>query len=386
MRIIDTEKVPILVWDEAANEATLDQARDMANLPGAFHHVALMPDAHVGYGVPIGGVLATRDRVIPHAVGLDIGCGVRAWRTNVPVEEFGPALDSVLNHVLRSVPTGSEWHIRSQRDLTDLFDDVPDVPALQAQVAKAELQLGSLGGGNHFVELQADLDGIVWGMVHSGSRNVGKQVAEYFDRVARDINRRGGSNLSPELGLADLAIDGEIGRDYVAAMRWCMLFAFENRRLIAEGLQGAIERRFPGAEPEPYIDVHHNYASIEEHFGERVVVHRKGAVRARGTVLVPGSMGTASYVGAGLANPDAFESCSHGAGRLMSRREAVRVLPREAVLEELSDRGVHLFKRDKADVAEEAPEAYKDIEDVMRWQSDLVEPIMRLRPLGVVKG
>ncbi len=169
-------------------------------------------------------------------------------------------------------------------------------------------------------------------------------------------------------------------------MHWCMRFAFESRRLIAESVQRALDRHFPEVIPDEQLDVHHNYAAFEEHFGEQVVVHRKGAVHARGTVLVPGSMGTASYVGEGLGKHDAFESCSHGAGRAMGRKAAMRALPIEHVLAELEESGVRLFKAHKRDVAEEAPEAYKDIDDVMRWQSDLVTPTVKLRPLGVVKG
>jgi tRNA-splicing ligase RtcB len=223
-------------------------------------------------------------------------------------------------------------------------------------------------------------------MVHTGSRNVGKQVADHFDHVARDVNRREKSRVPPEWGLAHLACDISEGREYLAAMRWCMRFAFESRRLIAESVQSALDRHFPDLSPDPQVDVHHTYASAEVHFGRNVMVHRKGAVHAIGTVLVPGSMGTVSYVGEGCAHPDAFESCSHGAGRAMGRKAAMRALPREHVLAELEERNVKLFKTHKRDVAEEAPEAYKDIDEVMRWQRDLVEPRIRLRPLGVVKG
>ena len=386
MHTLDTERIPILVWGEAIDEAALAQARNLANLPFAFRHVALMPDAHVGYGMPIGGVFAALGQVIPHAVGLDIGCGVRAWKTNVTAEAFLPMRDAVLNDVQRSVPQGFDWHKASQARRTDLFEDVPDVPALQAEIAKAERQVGSLGGGNHFIEAQADPNGIVWVMVHTGSRNVGKQIAEHFDHVARDVNRREGSPVPHEWGLAHLAIESDEGREYLAAMHWCMRFAFESRRLIAESVQRALDRHFPDAVPDEQLDVHHNYAALENHFGEEVVVHRKGAVHACGAVLVPGSMGTLSYVAEGLANPDAFESCSHGAGRAMGRKAARRALPREAVLAGLEERGVKLFKTHKSDVAEEAPEAYKDIDDVMRWQRDLVTPRVKLRPLGVVKG
>jgi tRNA-splicing ligase RtcB len=257
---------------------------------------------------------------------------------------------------------------------------------LRAEVGKAQRQLGSLGGGNHFIELQADPDGTVWAMVHTGSRNVGKQIAEHFDHVARDINRQQGSPVPPEWGLAHLECDSAAGEEYLAAMAWCMRFARENRRLIAESVQSALARHFPGIEPDPAVDVHHNYAAVEEHFGEQVVVHRKGAVRAAGTVLVPGSMGTASYVGEGRPRSESFESCSHGAGRAMGRKAALRELPRDAVLADLEERDIKLFKVHKRDVAEEAPQAYKDIDSVMGQQSDLVEPLVKLRPLGVVKG
>jgi len=386
MRRITTERVPIFVWGESADESTMQQTRNLANLPFAFDHVALMPDAHVGFGMPIGGVLAARGQVIPHAVGLDIGCGMRAWRTNIPAQQLRPVRDAILNDIQRSVPQGFEWHHESQAERTDLFDRVPDVPALTAERAKAERQLGTLGGGNHFVELSVDSAGVVWAMIHSGSRNVGKQMAEHYDRLARDENRRSGSGVPLEWGLAHLEIDSEAGAEYLEVMNWCLAFARENRRLMADAVQRALSRRFPGVEPADAVDVHHNYAAAEEHLGELVIVHRKGAVRAQGTVVVPGSMGTASYLGEGLENPDAFESCSHGAGRALGRREAVRTIPRERVLAELREADVRLFKAKKRDLAEEAPEAYKDIDQVLGWQGDLVTPRIKLVPIGVVKG
>lgn len=386
MFTITTERVPIFVWGEAADEATLAQARNLANLPFAFRHVALMPDAHVGYGMPIGGVLATVGQVIPHAVGLDIGCGVRAWRTNIRADDLRPRREAVLHQIQHDVPQGFDWHKASQTHRTDLFGSVPDVPVLQAELHKAERQVGSLGGGNHFIELQQDPDGVAWVMVHTGSRNVGKQMAEHYDHLARELNRREGSPVPLEWGLAHLGTDTAAGQEYLEVMGWCLRFAFESRRLIAEAVNQALARLFPGVRPDEQTDVHHNYAAVETHFGERVVVHRKGAVRAVGTVLVPGSMGTASYVASGLGEPASFESCSHGAGRAMGRKAALRTLPRERVLRELEALDVALAKTHTGDVAEEAPEAYKDIEVVMRWQSELVQPLVRLTPLGVVKG
>lgn len=386
MRAITTEALPILVWGDAVDDAALDQARNLANLPFGFHHVALMPDAHVGYGMPIGGVFAAIGQVVPHAVGLDIGCGVRAWNTGVTLTELLPYRDAVLDQISRSIPQGFNWHATSQAGRSDVFDDMPDVKILHSQMSKAQRQLGSLGGGNHFIELQADEGGRVWCMLHSGSRNVGKQVAEHFDRVARDVNREHGSPVPSGWGLAHLPVDSPEGRDYLAAMNWCLRFARESRRLMAEDVQAAIAGRFHAAEAEQTVDVHHNYAAIEEHYGETVVVHRKGAVRASGTVLVPGTMGTSSYMGDGLDSEVSFGSCSHGAGRAMGRRSAARSIARQDVMDDLESRGVRLLEGRTHDIAEEAPQAYKDIDEVMAWQRDLVAPTLQFRPVAVIKG
>jgi tRNA-splicing ligase RtcB len=383
---ITTERVPIYVWGQIDDESTLAQTRNLANLPFAHHHVALMPDAHVGFGMPIGGVLAADGQVIPHAVGLDIGCGVRAWKTNVRLADLLPWRDRVLDDIQRSIPQGFEWHRSSQAERTDVFERVPDVGPLRAEIAKAERQAGTLGGGNHFLELQVDPDAVVWAMVHSGSRNVGKQMADYYDHVARAANEAEHSDVPLAWGLAHLPVEGAYGGEYLAVMNWCLDFARESRRLMAESMRVAIARYFPDVEPGDELDIHHNYAALEEHFGETVVVHRKGAVHAVGTILVPGSMGTSSYVCEGKADPDSFESCSHGAGRAMGRKQAVRTIPRERVLAELAERDIKLFKVKKGDVAEEAPEAYKDIEQVLAWERDLVQPRIRLTPVGVVKG
>ncbi len=386
MKPVTTERVPILIWGESVDEQVLAQARNLANLPFAVSHIALMPDAHVGFGMPIGGVFAAEGQVVPHAVGLDIGCGMRTWKTGVTAEELSPLRDVILGDIQRTVPQGFDWHDSSQASRTDLFDEVPDIPILREQMARAERQLGTLGGGNHFIELQVDASGVVWVMIHSGSRNVGLQTAERYDHIAREENRSHRTGVPLEWGLAHLDIESGAGEEYLEAMGWCLRFAAENRRLMGEAVHDAISSHFPAALPEPAIDVHHNYAAIEQHFGEKVVVHRKGAVRASGPVIVPGSMGTASYIGEGLGNPDSFESCSHGAGRAMGRKAAMRTLSRDDVLAELESKGVRLVTASKRAVAEEAPEAYKDIEDVMRWQRDLVEPRTRLAPIGVVKG
>lgn len=384
MYVIEGERLPIKVWGPPPDEDTLTQTRALANLPHAVGWVALMADAHVGYGMPIGGVLATEGTVIPHAVGLDIGCGVRAWRTGVSVRDFLAKRDQVLSDVQRSVPTGFEWNRAAQDD--ELFDRAPDVPVLRAELDKARMQLGSLGSGNHFLEVQRDPDDIVWAMIHSGSRNLGKQMAEHFDRIARDLNDRLPVEEEAPRDLAYLPVDSENGRRYLDVMRFCLDFAYANRSHMMTAFKRPFERLFPDAEPGDFIDIHHNYAAEETHLGRQVVIHRKGAVRAVGTVLIPGSMGSHSYLCRGLANPQSFESCSHGAGRALGRKEAKRVIPVQSVIEDMRARDIRLFKPKKSDVAEEAREAYKDIDVVMDSQRDLVEPILRLTPMGVVKA
>ncbi|HEY3317949.1 MAG TPA: RtcB family protein [Coriobacteriia bacterium] len=380
-------RVPIMVWGAEPDPAAMQQAEHLADLPFAFHHVALMPDTHVGYGMPIGGVLAAEGRVIPHAVGLDIGCGVRVWKTNVTVEEFMPRRDTILSDIMRSVPTGFEWHKASQESRTALFDDVPAVGVLLAEVDKAKKQVGTLGGGNHFIEVQRDTDGIVWAMVHSGSRNLGKQMATHYDQLARQRNASDHDPVPPNWGLAHLPAEEGLGAEYLRVMDFCLRFARESRRLMGERVQEAFARRVPDAPaPGDPVDVHHNYAAVEEHFGRLVVVHRKGAVRAEGTVAIPGSMGSHTWIGRGLCNADSFCSCAHGAGRRLGRGEAKRQLTVQHVIGEMRERDVRLFKAKKSDVAEEAPEAYKDIDEVMDAQRDLVEPTVLLTPLGVVKG
>lgn len=386
MQEIPTEGVPIRVWGGPHDDSTLEQARHLALLPFAFRHVALMADAHVGYGMPIGGVLATRDAVIPHAVGLDIGCGVRAWPIGVDLGRLLAERDAILHEVQRAVPTGFHWHDESQAARTRLFERLPALEVLEREAEKATRQVGTLGGGNHFIELQVDDDEIVWAMVHSGSRNLGKQVAEHYDGIARERCDRDGCPVPAAWQLAHLPIGSAHGAEYLEAMRFCLSFARDSRRLMAERVQEAVLGAVPEAVAGETIDVHHNYAALETHFGEEVVVHRKGAVRAEGTVVIPGSMGTHSYIGHGLASAESFISCSHGAGRAMGRKQALRSIPAHRVLAEMAERDIRLFKPKKGDVAEEAAEAYKDIDDVMTAQADLVEPIARLRPLGVVKA
>jgi tRNA-splicing ligase RtcB len=376
-------KVPIFSWADDLDDSTLDQAVNLASLPFAFNRVCLMADAHVGYGMPIGGVFAAEKYIIPNAVGVDIGCGVRAWCTNVDVERFMPLRTNILADIHRSIPTGFDWHRKPQAD--NIFDRAPKSPIVSRELDRARRQLGTLGGGNHFIEVQVDEQGIVWLMVHSGSRNLGKQVATHYNQVAKEWCQKKFPSIPASYQLACLDVDTDLGKEYIKAMQYCLDFAWANREHMMNRILTIWGEHFHD-KPSPYIDVHHNYAAYERHFNTKLWVHRKGAVRAVGQVIVPGSMGTKSYICLGLENPESFCSCSHGAGRVLGRRQAKRTIPVDKVLRELEVRDIVLKKTKIHDVAEECPDVYKDIDEVMRNQSDLVKVQVGLMPLGVIKG
>ena len=376
-------KVPVISWADDLDEDTIRQAINLANLPFAFQHVCLMADAHVGYGMPIGGVLAAEGHIIPNAVGVDIGCGVRAWCTQVEVDNFLALRSKIFGEIYRTIPTGFDWHKKQQTD--EIFDRPPKSPIIRQQLKRARYQLGTLGGGNHFIEAGSDEQGFVWLMVHSGSRNLGHQVATFYNRAAQKWSKQHFPSIPPAHQLACLDVDTELGQEYIAAMQYCLDFARANRKHMMQRILTIWGEYFSEA-PQPYIDVHHNYAAYEKHFGTWLWLHRKGAVRAVDKVVVPGSMGTKSYIGLGLENPESFNSCSHGAGRVLGRREAKRSISTKRVQRQLEAMNVELFKTKLHDVAEESPEAYKDIDRVMENQKDLVKIEVALTPLVVIKG
>lgn len=404
------QQVPIKAWLEDVEPGALEQAMNLARLPFAVHHIALMPDAHQGYGMPVGGVLAAKDHVIPNAVGVDIGCGMQARRTNIKAKslaarsrDHGTVLKAVLSGIQRNVPNGNgpggshksaqSWEEGlANPEFAALVDRAPDV--LKKAWERGAYQLGTLGGGNHFLEVQEDEDGYVWIMLHSGSRALGKEVCDYFNRIAREQNQRFYSSVPKEWQLAFLPLDSDEGREYVAWMRLCMLYAEENRKRMLNvalvQLIEAVQVNQPDKELEitESVDTHHNYATLENHFRENVFIHRKGSVRARAgeMVIIPGSMETGSYVGRGLGNKESFETCSHGAGRRLSRTAALKARTADDVLKSMRTKGIEIAKRSHKDVAEEAGHAYKDVHEVMTLQRDLVEPVYTLKPMGVVKG
>lgn len=379
-KVISTERIPIKLWLDDIEDGALNQARNLANLPFAYKWIAVMPDAHEGFGVPIGGVMATVDMIVPNAVGVDIGCGMLTARTDLTTISEGE-LREILAGVRALVPVGFEHHKTSQS--WSGFDRAPDLPIIQQELTSARRQLGTLGGGNHFIEVQKGDDGQIWIMIHSGSRNFGLKTANFYHKTAQALCSRKGWVL-PDRDLSYLPMDTREGEDYYKAMNYCCDFARANRALMMENV-GEVVTRVTGARILETINIHHNYAARETHYGRQVLVHRKGATRAaRDTVgIIPGSMGTKSYIGRGLGNPKSFESCSHGAGRKMGRKQAIRSLDLEA--EQKKMRGILHGLRSR-NALDEAPGAYKDIDEVMRLQRDLVEITVTLTPLASIKG
>ncbi len=380
----DTDTIPIKSWCESPEDSAMEQAYNLAKLSVAFHHIALMPDMHLGYGMPIGGVMAVKDAVIPNAVGVDIGCGMIASKTNIK-EIDKETLKTIMSDIRKVVPVG----VGSRRQQTEMwggFDRAPDIQIIQEQVDSARPQLGTLGAGNHFIEIQKGDDGFIWIMIHSGSRNLGYKTANHFHKVAIRYCEDNKIEL-PTKELAYLRGGTHEFNDYMSSMNFCLDFARANRTIMMENVEDMVMKNITDAMSFDRINIHHNYAHAEEHFGELVFVHRKGATSAtKGQYgIIPGSQGTASYIVNGKGNPESFESCSHGAGRKMGRGQARRTLNFDAEVKMLNDRGIiHSIRTPKE--LDEAAGAYKGIEEVMESQSDLVEIVTRLTPLCCIKG
>ena len=399
---------PIKIWlekEQDLEESCLEQALHLAQLPFLHKWVCLMPDTHTGMGMPIGGVIAAKGAVIPNAVGVDIGCGMAYVKTSIPVKALketmtgsGNLVQGIVGDILRNIPVGFAHHktpmpcYTLDRAMEELSLYEADSELL-GQLEAGYFQVGTLGGGNHFIELQEDEEGFLSVMLHSGSRHFGKSVCDYFHQKAREQNCRWYSQVPDEYRLAFLPVDTPEGRQYLNWMNLSMDFARENREKLMLAVKAVLEKwigRYTDLKLkyEEEINCHHNYAALENHFGENVWVHRKGAVRARKGELtvIPGAMGSYSYVVRGLGNPESFCTSSHGAGRAYSRRGAMEAFSCEEVMVDLKNQGVILGKKNKKDVAEESRFAYKDIDRVMENQKDLVEPVRRLRTIGVVKG
>lgn len=380
----------VKIWADHVEDLAMKQIENLTTLPFLFHHLAIMPDVHAGMGMPIGGVLACIDAVIPNAVGVDIGCGMCAVKTNWKASSISPNVirQKILNGIRKRIPLGCEHHKHPQDEMyLPTKHDIDKLNIVRRRQEHIKKEVGTLGGGNHFIELQKDEDDFLWIMIHSGSRNLGKQVGEHYNNVARTLNERWHSVVPTEIRLPFLPLRSNEFTDYWNEMRYCIDFALCNRKLMMQRVEEVISDSLPNIKFEPMINIAHNYAAMEQHFGQKVIVHRKGATLAREGVIgiIPGSQGTASYIVEGLGNPDSFCSCSHGAGRVLSRSAAISTLDMNEEVKRLEDKGIIHAIRNQKDM-QEASGAYKNIESVIANETDLVKVKTKLLPIAVIKG
>lgn len=386
MKKVNTEaNLPIKMWLEDLEEGALDQAKNLANLPFAFKHIPIMPDSHTGYGMPIGSILATKGAVVPNAVGVDIGCGMCATKTHL-TDITKDQLKEVMGIARTKIPLGMTWHEEDQ-DESLMPKGWEDLEIVSQQYHKALKQVGTLGGGNHFIEIQKGDDGFIWIMIHSGSRNIGYSVAKHYNKLAKELNEKWCSKVEKEQELAFFPINTNEARNYIKEMNYCIEFAKTNRFVMMDRMLDSLEDVMGEFNTDEVINESHNLATYENHFGHNVLVHRKGATQAfEGQLgMIPGSMGTSSYIVRGLGNPDSFKSCSHGAGRKMGRKKAIQELDLESEIRRLNEVGVVHGVRNQKDL-DEAPSAYKDINEVISNQTDLCEVVVELTPIAVIKG
>ena len=382
--------IPVKIWTNDVEESAMQQIKNLTTLPFLYHHLAIMPDVHAGMGMPIGGVLASVDAVIPNAVGVDIGCGMCAVKTNTKVYDIPKTVlrNKIMTGIRKRIPLGMDHHEKAQNECyLPQGHDISKLHVVRARQHSITHEIGTLGGGNHFIELQRDEWDNLWIMIHSGSRNLGKQVGDYYNKVAATLNKRWYSGVDYNMKLSFLPLKTEEFRNYWAEMQYCVDFALCNRKLMMKRIQEVITDVVPNITFDPMINIAHNYAVWERHYGMSVIVHRKGATLAqKGTIgIIPGSQGTASYIVEGLGNPESFCSCSHGAGRVMSRTAAIKNLDMGKEVGRLNSLGIIHAIRNQNDM-QEASSAYKDIDVVMANQKDLVEIKTKLLPIAVIKG
>jgi tRNA-splicing ligase RtcB len=408
MLVIQGEKVPIKAWVDGVEleAAARSQLHNLAGLPFIHSHIAVMPDVHMGYGATVGSVIPTIGAIIPAAVGVDIGCGMMAVRTSLTASDLPDNLHDLRTQIEQRIPhgrtnDGQTGDRGAWGDVTDaaklawfsipskmayrLADITEKHPEIAKAAERAPHHLGTLGGGNHFVEVCLDLEDRVWIMLHSGSRGIGNRIGTYFTNLAKAEMKRWFINL-PDRDLAYFPEGNPLFDDYIEAMLWGQDFAMLNRALMMkaalEALAVAVPRAFTC--DEQAVNCHHNMCESEHHFGKQVWLTRKGAVRARKGDLgiIPGSMGARSFIVEGLGNPQSFSSCSHGAGRRMSRTQAKS----QFTVDDLIAQTQGIECRHDEDVVDEIPAAYKSIEDVMAAQADLVKVRHELHQVVCVKG
>lgn len=390
MKVEMIHNYPVKIWTDQVEASAMRQIENLTSLPFLFHHLAIMPDVHTGKGMPIGGVLACKDAVIPNAVGVDIGCGMCAVKTSWKVNELPMTVlrKEIMSGIRQRIPLGMDHHSEKQEEkYLPTGHDIDKMIVVKRRKESILREIGTLGGGNHFIELQKDEDDNLWIMIHSGSRNLGARVGAYYNELAEKLNAQWHSTVSPDLHLAFLPKGTREFGLYWTEMKYCVDFALCNRRLIMHRIEEVLADTLKGIEFEPLINIAHNYAAMEHHFGQEVIVHRKGATLAHEGVtgIIPGSQGTASYIVEGLGNPESFCSCSHGAGRLLSRSAAIRTLNMAEEIARLESMSiVHAIRRQ--DDMQEASGAYKNIDEVIANELDLIRVKTRLVPIAVIKG
>lgn len=392
--LTENSSVPVKIWTRDIDLKSIDQLKNVARLPFVFHHVAAMPDVHAGMGATIGSVIATKGAVIPAAVGVDIGCGMLAVRTNLTKHTFNERkLQRLMQEILFRVPVGFAQRSKENtrwKSCEPFEEPLKEIlshePTMLDPMVKSEwhAQLGTLGGGNHFIELTADEEERLWIMLHSGSRGIGNIMASFFIARAKTLAKENGEEL-PDIYLASLKEGTEDFDWYMKAAHWAQDYAMANRQIILEDVLEALRVLKPSTELEgEIVNCHHNYVAQEEHFGETIWVTRKGAIRAglgeRG--IIPGSMGACSYIVEGLGNEESFCSSSHGAGRKMSRTEAKKRFS----VNDLKAQTKGVVCRKDAGVLDEIPKAYKSIDAVMANQSDLTKTLHELKQILCIKG
>ncbi|WP_395373460.1 RtcB family protein [Marinicella sp. W31] len=397
LKQINKGRVPVKIYTEDIDSKAIDQLVNIANLPIVHHHIAAMPDVHVGIGATVGSVIPTLRAVIPAAVGVDIGCGMNAVRTSLKAEDLPDNLFTVRREIEKRVPVGFNWHkecVVNRSTINGLDKPLDHILHKHPSIAKMfrtfhhtwHRQLGTLGGGNHFIEICLDESDDVWIMLHSGSRGVGNAIGRYFINLAKKDMQRHKMHL-PDANLSYLSEGSDYFDDYVEAVDWAQEYAWINRqqmmKLVVDALQAS--KQLPDFTlTKKAINCHHNYISQEVHFGENVFVTRKGAIRAGlGELgIIPGSMGAKSYIVEGKGSAAALCSCAHGAGRKMSRTQAKQQFNTQDLNRQTE--GVEC-RKDKG-VIDEIPGAYKDIDQVMKNQSDLVTVLHTLKQVVCVKG
>lgn len=397
-QVLSDGRVPVKIWTTDLDEGTIKQLANLGTLPFIHKHVAAMPDAHWGMGSTVGSVIPTIKAIIPAAVGVDIGCGMMAHRLNITADQLPDQLGPVRSAIEAAVPHGrtdnggpndrGAWGNPPEvveKIWARLLNEMPFPEAIHNGRGSAVRQLGTLGTGNHFIELCTDTEGGVWLMLHSGSRGIGNKIGQYYIAKAKEEMERWHITL-PDENLAYLPEDSTFFSDYWRALSWAQDYAMCNRQIMmalaVNAVGTALGRELHSTDMA--VNCHHNYVALEHHYGRNVYVTRKGAVRARlGDLgIIPGSMGAKSFIVRGKGNPESFDSCSHGAGRKMSRGEAKK----QFNVEDLAHQTAGVECRKDADVIDEIPGAYKNIDKVMDNQSDLVEIVYTLKQCVCVKG